>query len=414
MILAVPFGYAQASAGDNVTGFAWSDMPDGSDQIISPGNPTGGRGAGWISMNNLSDGTPNAYGVSINTTTGVWSGYGWSEHMGWINFAPSGPYPTQPGNTGNGVKTNITNGKTCGWARALAGGTPQSGGWDGWISMCGTGFQVTVNITAGTMSGKAWGDMVMGWIDFSQVKVVLSNTLCGTFPTAPTLPAMGICINGATASPVAKNWQNTQYYWDCIPAGGGAGQQCTMPIAVTPNPGVCGSASGTYSPSAPTTGLCGPGNTASTVSVDLGNGTSSWTCTPPGGTAAPCATVTNPNQNPNSAICSYPNGTSSATAPTVGTCAGLGIPSMVQAQGNTGWSWSCTLGSIKSSTVTCNVTKTLQVCNDPSATNNTLAGPCQYCPAGQMNSGGTCIACTDPLLCPSNPGGPIKPIYKEN
>lgn len=63
---------AEAGAGQNVLGFAWSEN------------------IGWISFNNLSDGSATSYGVNISplgvTGTGDLSGHAWSENIGWVSF----------------------------------------------------------------------------------------------------------------------------------------------------------------------------------------------------------------------------------------------------------------------------------------------------------------------------------------
>ncbi|MEK7172921.1 MAG: hypothetical protein AAB740_03015, partial [Patescibacteria group bacterium] len=122
----------EARAGDsqNVNGFAWSEN------------------IGWISMNSsncdtnndgLSDGSvagcPLAgvsisnYGVNIDSL-GNFSGFAWSENIGWIQFDPVGPYPASPNYS---AKMDTATGAVTGWARALSYG----GGWDGWLKLDG-------------------------------------------------------------------------------------------------------------------------------------------------------------------------------------------------------------------------------------------------------------------------------------
>lgn len=134
---------AQAGSGDNVSGFAWSDT------------------IGWISMNSTSDGSPINYGVNVQVG-GDLSGYAWSDNIGWISFnatdvatCPSAPCTPH---------LNQATGKVTGWAKALAGGGLNAGGWDGFISLSGATYGVTVS--GCTWSGWAWGDMVVGWVNF--------------------------------------------------------------------------------------------------------------------------------------------------------------------------------------------------------------------------------------------------------
>jgi len=171
---------AESALAQNVSGFAWS------------GGATSNDGIGWISFNDISDGSGQTYGVSIDTA-GNFSGNAWSENIGWISFnrtatnnPPFPPYdsgaPTDPI-----AKVNMTNGTVTGWARAISGceqtpGVPVStcassnagaaaGGWDGWIKLSAettdpVQYGVTIN-SAGQFSGYAWGGDVVGWVLFS-------------------------------------------------------------------------------------------------------------------------------------------------------------------------------------------------------------------------------------------------------
>jgi hypothetical protein len=175
----------QAGAGNNVFGWAWSEN------------------IGWISFNStncdangdgLSDGTPSGcppagtpmtdYGVHIDEGTGIFSGHAWSENIGWISFAPSGPYPAAPNFSARADLDGTVCGapkQVCGWARALAPvGDPQAGGWDGWIKLDGSsyGYGVEINDVTHEFEGWAWGGddgddpnstAVIGWISFNHL-----------------------------------------------------------------------------------------------------------------------------------------------------------------------------------------------------------------------------------------------------
>jgi len=177
----------RAGTGENVSGFAWANTPQ------STGGPTTGtnQGVGWISFNNLSDGSARVYGVNVDDSTrldvvpgnGNFSGYAWSENLGWISFAPPGPYPEAPNYS---ARINWSTGEVTGWARACAGSANPNttctgnnsgaGGMDGWIKLSGIAdnggsYGVSVDITSGSptenqFSGYAWGSEVIGWIDF--------------------------------------------------------------------------------------------------------------------------------------------------------------------------------------------------------------------------------------------------------
>jgi len=182
------FGKADASSGDNVTGYAWSanigwisfnctSQPGGC--TATPGGYEGGGGdipdadeddIGYIGFSNtesifafdtetafggllakivqkLSSAFPagllntapafadaldaygSSYGVSVDPVTGNFSGYAWSPYVGWISFNEYAGCPE--GSCAPHLA--IDTGKITGWAKALsASGTS---GWDGWISL---------------------------------------------------------------------------------------------------------------------------------------------------------------------------------------------------------------------------------------------------------------------------------------
>ncbi len=168
----------------SVMGWAWSDMPNGSNEQVTPTNHSGGRGLGWISM---SSSNPNSLGggpyqAEFSPDTGAFSGYGWSEFGGWVNMSASGG----PGGNAWGARidpTCLAGTIPCpvtGWIKYEVGGSSQSGGWDGWVSMStqpgdSVPYSVKIDPTTGWMSGYAWGGDVVGWIEFNKVQVMLPN-----------------------------------------------------------------------------------------------------------------------------------------------------------------------------------------------------------------------------------------------
>jgi hypothetical protein len=148
---------AHAASGDNVSGWAWSEN------------------IGWLSFNNVSAGTQLSYGVkiddSIDPNTGVirgtMSGYAWSENIGWVSFNGSDTTgcpvaPCQAKVVGNALE---------GWARAL-NGVGRTDGYDGWISLKGSNYGITLNTTdpaTTKLENYAWGSDVIGWVQFSGV-----------------------------------------------------------------------------------------------------------------------------------------------------------------------------------------------------------------------------------------------------
>ncbi len=128
--------------GDGLSGFAWSSN------------------IGWIQTRGTATNGAE-FGVGYNDSTTSFSGYAWSSNIGWIHFNPAGPYPASPN---HGVSFDEASSRLIGWARALSHG----GGWDGWIKMSDNNHAVSVG-DDGRLSGYAWGDDVVGWVDFSGV-----------------------------------------------------------------------------------------------------------------------------------------------------------------------------------------------------------------------------------------------------
>lgn len=193
--------YMYGEEGDyNAFGWAWSET------------------IGWISFhrkdcdadqNGFSDGVPAGcpeagtlitdYGVQVDAATGMFSGYAWSENVGWVKFDAAGPYPEAPGYSacldlpGAGqVCDGVGNYTISGWARACAGAAKKTsckgfdqdmhnGGWDGWIKLRGVttgGNPYGIKWNPGTKEVEewAWGSDVIGWVSFN----CLNMGTCGT------------------------------------------------------------------------------------------------------------------------------------------------------------------------------------------------------------------------------------------
>jgi hypothetical protein len=91
----------EAAAGDNVSGYAWSEN------------------TGWLSFNctdTSSCGSSN-YGVNVDSVSGNLSGHAWSEHIGWISFDAE----DVAGCPGGTCQPRLSGGSLFGWARALIG-----------------------------------------------------------------------------------------------------------------------------------------------------------------------------------------------------------------------------------------------------------------------------------------------------
>lgn len=133
---------AISAASNPINGWAWSDT------------------IGWISMSGT------GYGLFMDST-GTVNGYAWSDNIGWVSANAN-----DIGNCAPGATSRVASGMWSGWLRAVAGGGAQSGGWDGCISMSGSGYGVSFDPTTGKFgqtSKFAWGSDVVGWVDFSQV-----------------------------------------------------------------------------------------------------------------------------------------------------------------------------------------------------------------------------------------------------
>ncbi len=145
---------------------------------------------GWISMNSLncdanndgrSDGSSTgcplvgtvmtSYGVNI-PDTGSLSGYAWSGNIGWISFNTSDLSGCP---SGVGCDARRAGNFLEGWARivsikeALALGN--SGGWQGWVKLRGSNYEVSINPDTNKLNGYAWSNE-LGWIDFSGASIL--------------------------------------------------------------------------------------------------------------------------------------------------------------------------------------------------------------------------------------------------
>lgn len=127
---------------------------------------------GWISFNCENEKSCNTsdYKVLVDVNSGDLSGYAWSNNIGWIRFDPQGPYPESPNSS---AKIDFSNKIVSGWIRAcdvFLDNTKcegelekfyRRGGWDGWINI------TNAKIGNGGLTGWAWGDLNVGWINFS-------------------------------------------------------------------------------------------------------------------------------------------------------------------------------------------------------------------------------------------------------
>ncbi len=211
-----PLMKARAAAGDNVTGWVWSDT------------------IGWISMNNTTDGSPNAYGVHINFDNTL-SGWAWSDNIGWICFGATcvneGLTPA-PDGMPTWASVNPTSGEVGGWAKIVSITDAT-----GWIALRNSGADIDSsgftygpkvaladgqdgqNVSRGDWYWWGWSDAI-GWMDFgSQVGGNHAGVKTSWIPTPPTpvtiTPQGGVfeplcCNAGADTGAVCLGAYNAQ------------------------------------------------------------------------------------------------------------------------------------------------------------------------------------------------------------
>lgn len=202
-----------------------SENPDRGVQTALSGNETG---VGWISMNGAdcdtdingfvdtacggdNVATPAvSYGVRIPASDGpvtgyAWWGYGQSAGDGdWLDFNPEDHCQTAPVTAGDtdryqaascdlplgsqdapGVRREGD--RLVGWARIVGVATntvtSNAGGWEGWVSLSGDNYGVTIRPDQ-TLSGYAWQGETngavqggLGWITFDRARIAVPATL---------------------------------------------------------------------------------------------------------------------------------------------------------------------------------------------------------------------------------------------
>lgn len=186
-ILALP-SWVQAAR--DFSGYAWSET------------------IGWISLSGP------GYGLVADETTGLISGYAWSEHVGWVS-ANQSELVGCPLSSSSPCEARINaSEQLTGWLRVLSGGTPESGGFTGWIRLRGTRTDIVTGLSftygpyitaAGNMSGYGWGSTVVGWVDFSYARIT-------PYIPPPTNPSASCAYNPA------RNLFEAEYRWTA-PAG---------------------------------------------------------------------------------------------------------------------------------------------------------------------------------------------------
>ncbi|TSC58658.1 MAG: hypothetical protein Greene041679_64 [Parcubacteria group bacterium Greene0416_79] len=171
----------QGAAEHTLSGFAWSSN------------------IGWLGFNCVDSFScaVSPYRVTLEPDRTL-TGYAWSSSVGWVSFTPSGPYPEAPQER---ARLNVSTGMLTGWARActvFASGCSGSlrpdserGGWDGWIKLSGNtrdGDSYGVRLDGDRFSGFSWGADVVGWVNWSNVR--LSPELPDLTAETPTMTGL--------------------------------------------------------------------------------------------------------------------------------------------------------------------------------------------------------------------------------
>ncbi len=230
-----------AGSSDNVSGWAWSEH------------------IGWISLNSTNQASAINYGVNINPADGNFTGWAWSERVGWLSFQPTDVVGC-PGGGSCQARLNFSTNQVIGWARFLAGSG--ASGWDGWVSLncvnqawCGTS-NYKVTRSSSSLTGWAWGGVVVGWIQFS------GSTFTSQLSSGVS--------QGATITVEATNLDGTRFF-------GPLAVQITGPtnFTTTDAPQTVGVAAGSYTLTYLSGGPAGGGgviaNPNQSITADQGN-----------------------------------------------------------------------------------------------------------------------------------------------
>jgi hypothetical protein len=106
--------------------------------------------------------SPYNSNVTIDTASGDFSGYGWSEDLGWVVFG------TEEGNTAGPVNLNLTTGAVTGKALVVNTGSYLD------FNASPYNSNVVADIAEGTFVGYVWSEDI-GWLDFGDTGVTLTG-----------------------------------------------------------------------------------------------------------------------------------------------------------------------------------------------------------------------------------------------
>lgn len=124
--------------------------------------------------------------VSVDTQTGVMSGYAWLDDLGWVAFG------TEEGNTEGPVTVDLVTGALTGKAKVI--------NTSGYLDFTNFGSNVVVDLSSGVFSGYVWSEDV-GWINFGNPGV---TTGAAFDLTAPTITLNSLTSPTSNASPLVS------------------------------------------------------------------------------------------------------------------------------------------------------------------------------------------------------------------
>ncbi|MCC6199094.1 hypothetical protein IT401_02695, partial [Candidatus Nomurabacteria bacterium] len=168
------FQVPEAAATQNITGWFWSST------------------AGWVSLScqNTNSCSEVSYGV-IEQADGLWTGYGWSDNLGWLRFDAGCPNglsgqcgAKRIGDTIQGFARfcapSLAN-STCGRVTQTTT-TPGGSSWDGWVSLSSQNDHISghdngaispspyvygLTWSNNQLEGFVWGgQQVVGWMKY--------------------------------------------------------------------------------------------------------------------------------------------------------------------------------------------------------------------------------------------------------
>lgn len=208
------FVSAQSCQSHNLSGYAWSSN------------------IGWISFSCENENAPFDYGVDVDAA-GVLSGYAWASNAGWLSFQ-SGDISNCPIGPCLSPRIDFSTGKISGWAKFLAGGTAESGGWEGWVRFNDYSGQ-GAKLVGSSLEGYAWGgdstdlkEAVVGWISFKgsnyQVAYSPASLACAQTSASPSSGASPLSST-ISAGFVSGGYTPYQYRFKCDTAEEWSGWQ---------------------------------------------------------------------------------------------------------------------------------------------------------------------------------------------